>query len=90
MPPPHLPSPGAEGDIPPTHIASPSGPPTSGKFRFLRPCGRGGLGTVSVVRDGDLNREVALKEIHTDLLENQECQARFRTEAEISSTALTR
>ncbi len=66
--------------------ASSSAAPTSSgmRFRILRPHARGGLGEVSVARDQELNREVALKEILGRHADNLESRARFLLEAEIT------
>jgi serine/threonine protein kinase len=54
------------------------------RFQILRPHARGGLGEVFVARDGELNREVALKEMQTRHAEHPESRARFLREAEIT------
>ena len=54
------------------------------RFRILRPHARGGLGQVSVARDEELNREVALKEIQQRHASNSDLRARFVREAEIT------
>jgi serine/threonine-protein kinase len=62
------------------------GEPTSSGLRFcvLRPHAEGGLGKVSVARDRELSRDVALKEIKPEYSHNAEAQARFLCEAEIT------
>jgi serine/threonine-protein kinase len=54
------------------------------RFRVLRPHAEGGLGKVLVARDGELNRDVALKEIKPEYAENGQARARFLAEAEIT------
>jgi serine/threonine protein kinase/formylglycine-generating enzyme required for sulfatase activity len=55
-----------------------------GRFTILKPHARGGLGQISVARDEDLKRQVALKEIRPDRLDCPQAAERFVNEAEIT------
>jgi tetratricopeptide (TPR) repeat protein/tRNA A-37 threonylcarbamoyl transferase component Bud32 len=83
----------AAGAIPPTSIhagtsgdAAPLSTPAAERFRIIRPFQRGGLGQVSLARDEELNREVALKEILPKHADSDEARQRFLMEAEITGS----
>ncbi len=54
------------------------------RFHILRPHAKGGLGQVSVARDDELGREVALKEIQERHADDPASRARFLREAEVT------
>ncbi|MBK6687189.1 MAG: serine/threonine protein kinase [Deltaproteobacteria bacterium] len=57
-----------------------------GRYRVLRPLDRGGMGTVFVAQQLNVERLVAIKVMHTDDALDQKMVARFRSEAQIIST----
>ncbi len=72
----------------PIPVSSPSLSPErvggSKRFELVRPHAGGGLGIVSVARDRELNREVALKEIRPRHADDFNSRARFLLEAEVT------
>jgi serine/threonine protein kinase len=57
-----------------------------GRFRILRPHARGGQGEVSIARDTELNRDVALKQLQAHHAHQPESRARFLMEAEVTGS----
>jgi eukaryotic-like serine/threonine-protein kinase len=56
------------------------------RYQILRPHAQGGLGIVSVAHDGQLDREVAVKEIHAAYTAHAATRQRFLREAEITGS----
>jgi len=52
-----------------------------GHFRIERELGRGGAGVVYLAHDSKLNRQVAIKSLPPDLIEDEEARSRFTREA---------
>jgi len=55
-----------------------------GRYHSTRFHAEGGIGTVSLARDGELNRDVALKEIKARYADDPTSQSRFLLEAEVT------
>ncbi len=53
-----------------------------GHYTIVRALGRGGMGEVYVAHDARLNRQVALKVLHSDMAGDAERHERFRREAQ--------
>jgi serine/threonine-protein kinase len=56
------------------------------RFRIVQPLQKGGLGQVSLARDEELHREVALKEILPKHADSSDARQRFLMEAEITGS----
>lgn len=54
------------------------------RFKIKKQLAKGGLGVVYVAKDGELNREVALKKIRADQTNNQHLREKFYLEAEVT------
>ena len=59
--------------------------PRFGRYADLGPIGRGGMGSVWRVRDGELNRTMAMKVIHPEGLFTEHTVARFVEEAQVTA-----
>jgi serine/threonine protein kinase/tetratricopeptide (TPR) repeat protein len=63
----------------------PEGLEIAGRYRIRKLLGMGGMGAVYRVHDGELDRDVALKLIRSDIGENPETLERFKREIQLSS-----
>ncbi len=61
-----------------------TGPDAGSRYRILYLHDQGGLGSVFLARDAEVNREVALKQLKEEIASDQQCRARFAFEAEIT------
>ena len=75
---------------PPAAKTPPRMPATIGRYRILARLGRGAMGVVYSARDDQLERNVALKVMMTDLESDPETRARFNREAQITGKLLHR
>ncbi len=57
---------------------------SSGRYWILRPHARGGLGEIFVAHDGELARDVALKQIRPESADEPESRSRFVREAMVT------
>jgi serine/threonine-protein kinase len=62
------------------------GPILEGAYRVFRVIGEGGMGTVYEAQQLRLNKRVAIKVMSRELAANREALARFRREAEVTSS----
>jgi serine/threonine-protein kinase len=88
----HLPTyvPGHDASTPATNIDPASSPAPERldaftRFKGLRFLAKGGLGAVYAAEDGTLNRDVAVKFVHPQLIRDPLCLQRFQVEAEITA-----
>jgi serine/threonine protein kinase len=65
---------------------TPALPERFGRYRILRPIGRGGMGTVYLAEDTQLRRQVALKTPHFKGDDSAKTLARFSREARAAAT----
>jgi eukaryotic-like serine/threonine-protein kinase len=74
----------ANADLEPTETFESTPKLDDARYKILRPHAKGGLGQVSVAEDKQLHREVALKQIKEEFVQNEESRIRFLVEAEIT------
>lgn len=74
----------AQVQVPDEFMDHSSQPLMADRFRILRSYASGGLGRVSLARDLDFRRNVAIKEMHARFANKAEYRKRFLREAEIT------
>ncbi len=57
----------------------------NGRYEIVRLLGRGGMGEVYLARDTRINRRVAIKVLHSDLVSSKESLRRFTVESQVVS-----
>ena len=67
-------------------LPSKGGTDSVGRFRVVRDLARGGLGKVSVAKDDELDREVAIKEILQQFSKSVDARIRFVAEARVTGS----
>ena len=69
----------------PASVVLPEGLEIAGRYRVRKLLGMGGMGAVYRVHDEELDRDVALKLIRSDIADNPEALERFKREIQLSS-----
>jgi serine/threonine protein kinase/tetratricopeptide (TPR) repeat protein len=75
-----------EGEVPPTESFGAEGRGPGGKigqFRIESELGRGGMGVVYLAHDTKLDRQVAIKSLPAELMDNPKARSRFSREARV-------
>lgn len=76
----------SEFDRPPRPVGIPeSGMRVLGEYELIRELGRGGMGRVYLARHRRMNREVAIKTLSTDLMQQPTAIRRFRREVQAAA-----
>ena len=76
----------SSGKVGAAAATAPGGAAGASRYTVIKPYQRGGLGQVSIARDEEINREVALKEILPKHADSEEARARFVLEAEVTGS----
>ena len=82
-----------DGDMPSTtgEIPLPAGETLGGRYRIERVLGRGGMGTVYLAADSELDEKIAIKTIRSDLVTADEsAMERFRSEIRLARKVTSR